>query len=120
MLYMILASLISASPILVDSANCDSTQCYILGENTFRDATTMVGKYGTLKSQNDTALKLISSYETTVRHMTARITLSDSKSKVQETLIKHHESQAYSNKWKYGVLGVAVGFALGALLTLVG
>lgn len=113
-----LLAVFSKEPILVDSANCDSVQCYVIGEETFRDASVMVGKYGTLKSQNDTAIKLVAQYENTVRLMSNRIQLSDKKSATQDTLIEAYKKQVTSSKWFFGGIGAAIGVVIGLVIAV--
>lgn len=111
-------STFSQTVVNVDSTNCDTTICYQMSDKTFRQATALVGTYGSLKAQVDTSEKIISTYESMVSKLNERSKLSDSRDSARVAIIASKDKQITQTKWKFGAVGGLAGFLVGVIGTL--
>lgn len=117
MLIQVLA-LVWSLNINVDQCNQEIDTCYVVGSGVFRAGTSLVAQHGMLLAQNDTLRKLDSMNASVVGTMAERIRTSDAVSSKQDSIIKLQASNIKSTKFRYGIIGSAVGFISGVVISL--
>lgn len=117
MLTQVLA-LVWALNVNVDQCNTDIDTCYVVGTEVFRAGTSLVAQHGLLVSQNDTLRKLDSMNASIVGNMSERIRLSDLVSAKQDSVIKIQASTIKSTRIRSGLIGGALGFISGVVISL--
>lgn len=117
MLTQVLA-LVWALNVNVDQCNQYIDTCYVVGTEVFRAGTSLVAQHGLLQAQNDTLRKLDSMHASIVGNMSNRIRLSDLVSAKQDSVIKIQESTIKSTRLRSGLIGGAIGFISGVVISL--